>query len=47
MAGNEVFSIDMPYGDAGFTADLPDGMYTVKTFQKEGHILQEFLIGKP
>lgn len=47
MAGNEVFSIDMKYGDANFTADLPDGMYTVKTFHEEGKILQEFVIGKP
>jgi len=47
MAGNEVFSIDMPKGGAHFTADLPDGMYTVKTFHEAGHILQEFVIGKP
>ncbi len=47
MEGNEVFSIDMPYGAANFVAELPDGMYTVKTFHEEGHILQEFLIGKP
>jgi len=47
MAGNEVFSIDMPKGGAHFTADLPDGMYNVKTFHEYGHILQEFVIGKP
>ncbi len=47
MAGGEVFSIDMKYGDARFIADLPDGMYTVKTFHKEGKMLQEFVIGKP
>jgi hypothetical protein len=47
MAGSEVFSIDMPYRAANFTADLPDGMYTVKTFHKEGVMLQEFIIGKP
>ena len=48
MQGAEVFSIDMKKGHARFEADLPDGMYTVKTF----HIgfekpIQEFLIGKP
>ncbi len=47
MAGNEVFSIDMPYGDAHFTADLPDGMYTVKTFNDQPEPIQEFVIGKP
>ena len=48
MSGNEVFSIDMPYGDAHFTADLPDGMYTVKTFHNDmATPLQEFVIGKP
>lgn len=47
MESNEVFSIDMPYRAANFTADLPDGMYTVKTFHKEGVMLQEFIIGKP
>ncbi|MFC2145077.1 T9SS type A sorting domain-containing protein, partial [Actinomycetota bacterium] len=47
MAGTEVFSIDMPYGAAYFEAALHDGMYTVKTFHEAGHILQEFIIGKP
>ncbi len=48
MSGNEVFSIDMPYGDAHFAADLPDGMYTVKTFHNDMSTpLQEFVIGKP
>jgi len=47
MNGNEVFSIDMPYGGATFAADLPDGIYTVKTFHSKGDILQEFVIGKP
>ena len=48
MAGNEVFSTDMPYGDAHFNADLPDGMYTVKTFHNDMSTpLQEFVIGKP
>jgi hypothetical protein len=47
MAGNEVFSIDMPYGDAHFVANLPDGMYTVKTFNDQPQPLQTFIIGKP
>ena len=48
MAGNEVFSIDMQKGDAQFEADLPDGMYTVKTFHDDiATPLQEFVIGKP
>lgn len=48
MAGNEVFSIDMPYGKANFEATLPDGMYTVKTFHDDMSTpLQEFIIGKP
>ena len=46
--GNEVFSIDMPFGDARFEADLPDGMYTVKTFHDGFETpIQEFIIGKP
>jgi hypothetical protein len=47
MAGNLVFEIDMEKGNAHFEAELPDGMYTVKTFHEAGHILQEFMIGKP
>jgi len=47
MAGVEVFSIDMPHGAASFEAALPDGTYTVKTFHEAGHIIQEFIIGKP
>ena len=47
MAGNEVFSINMPYGDAHFVANLPDGMYTVKTLHDQPEPLQEFIIGKP
>lgn len=44
----EVFSIDMTYGKANFEADLPDGMYTVKTFHDDMSTpLQEFIIGKP
>ena len=47
MNGNEVFSIDMPYGDAHFVANLPDGMYTVKTFNDQPEPIQTFIIGKP
>ncbi len=47
MNGNMVYEVDMPYGDAHFTADLPDGMYTVKTFHDQPEPLQEFIIGKP
>ena len=47
MAGNLVFETDMQKGNAHFVAPLPDGMYTVKTFHEAGHILQEFIIGKP
>ena len=49
MEGNEVFSIDMPYGNAHFEAcGLADGMYTVKTFHDGFETpLQEFVIGKP
>jgi hypothetical protein len=47
-AGNEVFSIDMPKGNARFEANLPDGMYTVKTFHDDmSTSIQEFVIGKP
>lgn len=48
MKGNEVFTIDMPFGDAHFIANLPDGMYTVKTFHDDFEKpIQEFIIGKP
>jgi len=48
MAGNEVFSIDIPYGAANFITGLPDGIYTVKTFHNGFETpIQEFLIGKP
>jgi hypothetical protein len=46
--GNEVFSIDMPYGKASFEACLNDGTYTVKTFHTDMSTpLQEFTISKP
>ena len=47
MAGNLVWETDFEKDKPHFEVDLPDGMYTVKTFHEAGHILQEFLIGKP
>lgn len=48
LGDNEVFCIDMPYGAANFEANLPDGMYTVKTFHDGFEDpIQEFIIGKP
>ena len=44
MAENLVFEVDLP--NPNLIVDLPDGMYTVKTFH--GSVpLQEFIIGKP
>jgi hypothetical protein len=45
--GNIVFYIDLPKGDTHFVADLPDGVYTVQNYHEYGHILREFVIGKP
>jgi hypothetical protein len=47
MEGNLVWEVDFEKDKPQFEVDLPDGMYTVKTFHEEGHILQEFVIGKP
>ena len=47
MSGKEVFSIDMPYDNPNIIVDLPDGMYTVKTFNDQPEPIQEFVIGKP
>ena len=48
MEGNMVFEVDMPYHDPNLIVDLPDGMYTVKTFNDDPETpLQEFIIGKP
>ena len=48
MDGNEVFSINMRYGNPRFEACLDDGIYTVKTFHNDmKNPIQEFLIGKP
>lgn len=46
-SGNLAWEIDFKKGNPHFVAELPDGMYTVKTFHEAGHILQEFVIGKP
>ena len=48
MDGNLVYEIDFSYGKPRFEVDLPDGMYTVRTFH-DGfeNPIQEFLIGKP
>jgi len=42
-----VYEIDMPYDNPNLIVDLPDGMYTVKTFHDQPVHLQEFIIGKP
>jgi uncharacterized repeat protein (TIGR02543 family) len=47
MAGNMVYEIDMPYDNPNIIVDLPDGMYTVKTFNDQPTPIQEFVIGKP
>ncbi len=47
MAENLVWETDFEKDKPHFEVDLPDGMYTVKTFHEAGHVLQEFVIGKP
>jgi hypothetical protein len=47
MAGNLVYEVDMPYDNPNIIVDLPDGMYTVKTFHDQPEPLQTFVIGKP
>ena len=48
MEDNMVYEVDMPVHDPNIIVDLPDGMYTVKTFNDDPETpLQEFLIGKP
>lgn len=47
MSGKEVFIIDMPYDNPNIIVDLPDGMYTVKTFNDQTEPIQTFIIGKP
>ena len=47
MSGKEVYNIDMPYNNPNIIVDLPDGMYTVKTFHDQQEPIQTFVIGKP
>jgi len=48
MDGNMVYEIDMPYDNPNLIVDLPDGMYTVKTFNVDPTtLIQTFVIGKP
>ncbi len=47
MNGNMVYETDMPWDNPNIIVDLPDGMYTVKTFNDQPEPLQEFVIGKP
>ena len=48
MEGNMVYEVDVPLEDPHIVVDLPDGMYTVKTFWLDPEKPnQEFLIGKP
>ena len=46
MNGNMVYETDMPYDNPNLIVDLPDGMYTVKTFHDQPAPIQEFMIGK-
>jgi hypothetical protein len=47
MGGKEVFSINMPYDNPNIIVDLPNGMYTVKTFTAGSTSpIQTFVIGK-
>ena len=46
-SGKMAYEIDMPYDNPNLIVDLPDGMYTVKTFHDQPEPLQEFIIGKP
>ena len=47
MDGNMVYEADMPYDNPDLIVDLPDGMYTVKTFHDQPDPIQTFVIGKP
>jgi hypothetical protein len=47
MSGKEVYSVDMPLDDPHIIVDLPNGMYTVKTFNVDPATpIQTFVIGK-
>jgi len=47
MEDNIVFETDLLLQDPNLIVDLPDGMYTVKTFHDSEEPIQEFVIGKP
>ena len=48
MEGNMVYEVDISLNNPHILVDLPDGMYTVKTFNDDPETpLQEFIIGKP
>ena len=47
MEGKMVFEVDLPWDDPNLVVDLPDGMYTVKTYHDSAEPIQEFVIGKP
>ena len=48
MEDNLVWEIDFLHGEPRFEAELPDGMYTVRTFHDDYiNPIQEFIIGKP
>lgn len=47
MGGKLVYEIDMPYDNPNLIVDLPNGMYTVKTFTAGStEPIQTFVIGK-
>lgn len=47
MEGNMVFEADIQLDDPSLIADLPDGMYIVKTYHCSNVPIQEFVICKP
>jgi hypothetical protein len=47
MSGNLVYETNMSLNNPHIVVDLPDGMYTVKTFHDQPEPLQVFVIGKP
>ena len=47
MEDKLVYELDFPHGTPRFEVELPDGMYTVKTFHNNFETpIQEFIIGK-
>ena len=46
VAGKMVYEIDMPYDNPNLIVGLPNGMYTVKTFNDQPEPIQTFVIGK-